>query len=180
MWRKAEWVFRIMYNLIRMPILSFFNMGKIKFSKVELIAPTAMIRVGVNGIIELGKKCMFDNGTLIRSSGGKVCIGNKVYINRNCNIVSKELIVIGDFVTIGPNVCIYDHDHTFGEKNISDYKTKPVIIGKNVWIGANSIILRGTIIGDNCVIGAGTVVKGIIPKNMIVIQEKKINIKSIN
>lgn len=77
---------------------------------------------------------------------------------------------------ISPNVLIYDHDHNFkvkdGLKNLV-YTSSPVIIGNNVWIGANSVILRGTEVGDNSVIAAGSVVKGKIPKGTLVIQQRK-------
>ena len=53
------------------------------------------------------------------------------------------------------------------------YKTAPVIIGENVWIGANSIVLRGTRIGDRSVIAAGCVVHGEIPPDTILIQRRE-------
>jgi acetyltransferase-like isoleucine patch superfamily enzyme len=96
-------------------------------------------------------------------------------------IVAQKLIEIGDGTTIGPNVVIYDHDHTFGrsKKTSKDqFRKAEVIIGKNVWIGAGAIILKGTIIGDNCVIGAGTIITGQIQENTLVIQDR--NLKFIN
>ena len=53
------------------------------------------------------------------------------------------------------------------------FKTAPVVIGNNVWIGANAIILRGTTIGDNSVIAAGSVVKGNVPSNTLLVQKKE-------
>ena len=52
------------------------------------------------------------------------------------------------------------------------FKTSPVIIGNNVWIGANTVILRGTEIGDNCVIGAGCVIKGKYGANSVIVQKR--------
>lgn len=84
---------------------------------------------------------------------------------------------------MGPNVLIYDHDHDFrkeeGLKKLK-YKTAPVDIGDNVWIGANTIILRGTKIGNNCVIGAGSVIKGCYPDNSIVVQKRNTIITEIS
>ena len=97
-------------------------------------------------------------------------IGNSCFINRNCMIVAHEKIEIGDGTTIGPNVCIYDHDHD-GE---GGYKTKPVIIGKNVWIGAGCILLKGINIGDNAVKGAGTIVTTSIPSETTAYNEQKL------
>ncbi len=72
---------------------------------------------------------------------------------------------------VGANVLITDTDwHPLDpyKRHKSEFtKTKPVKIGNNVFIGVNSIILKGTEIGDNSVIGAGSVVAGIIPPNVI-------------
>ena len=70
---------------------------------------------------------------------------------------------------------VYDHDHDFraeGGVKSMQYKSSPIKIGNNVWIGANSIILRGTVIGDNAVIGAGSIVKGEVPVGELFIQKK--------
>jgi len=81
-------------------------------------------------------------------------------------IISQRNISIGNHVTIGPNVVIYDHDHDYlsGAGTICS----AVAIGDNVWIGAGAIILRGSSIGRNCVIGAGSLVKSKIPDNILV------------
>lgn len=52
------------------------------------------------------------------------------------------------------------------------FKTSPIVIGNNVWIAANSIILRGSNIGDNAVIAAGSIVKGTVPANTLYLQKK--------
>lgn len=179
MWRKLGLIIRILYNIFRLSILSFFYLGKIKFSPIQGLSPNAIIRVGNKGKISMGR-CVIDGHTLIRSSGGDIKIGTNIYINRNCNIVSRESIIIGNRVSIGPNVCIYDHDHAFGKEKSLVFKTSPIIIGDDVWIGANAVILRGTIIGDNCVIGAGTVVKGKIEENTMITQEIKLKKSAIN
>lgn len=173
--RKLEWGFRIIYNLVRMPLIWIITLGRIKFTLIEMLSPNVRIKVLYSGFVEIGNKCIIDEGTIIRSSGGRISIGDNVYINRNCNIVSQKNITLGDGVTIGPNVCIYDHDHAIGGERSKKFKTEQVIIGKNVWIGANAVILKGTTIGDNCVIAAGTVIKESIPKNTLIIQEKKLN-----
>ena len=54
-----------------------------------------------------------------------------------------------------------------------EYKTAPIIIGNNVWVGANTVILRGAEIGDNSVIGAGCIVKGKIPENSVFVQKRQ-------
>ncbi len=64
--------------------------------------------------------------------------------NNNCILTAREKIIIGDRTIFGPGVAIFDNDHAYKEKNFEkEFITSPIIIGKNVWIGANSVILRG-------------------------------------
>lgn len=66
---------------------------------------------------------------------------------------------------------IYDHNHRFNqhiEIKQQGFSNGSVIIGQHCWMGSNVMILKNTVIGDNCVIGAGTVVSGTIPSNSIV------------
>ena len=84
-------------------------------------------------------------------------------------------VTIGKGTMFGPNVLVYDHDHNYKSANgISDNKFKVgnVKIGNNVWIGANTIILKDTEIGDNCVVGAGSVIKGKYPDNSLIVQKR--------
>lgn len=113
--------------------------------------------------------------------GGVLQIGNNVGINSNCIISSHDNIEIGDNVEIGPNVCIYDHDHDTkceGGIKAGKFITAPVSVGNNTWIGANVVILRGTKIGKNCIIAAGSIVKGEIPDNSTYIQKREKIIKN--
>ena len=74
---------------------------------------------------------------------------------------------------------IYDHDHDISSaESIHDsgYKTSPVVIGDDVWIGANTVILRGTVIGRDCVVGAGSVLKGVYPAGSVIVQKRTENI----
>jgi len=111
---------------------------------------------------------------------GKLEIGDNTGINSNCVIACHEYVKIGANVGMGPNVCIYDHDHDFraeGGKKSKKYKTGAVIIEDNVWIGANTVILRGTHIGANSVIAAGSIIRGNVPNNTVVYQKREIKYK---
>lgn len=131
--------------------------------------------------MSIGDMVRIDSGAIISSvSIGELDIGNNVAVGRNNMIVCHEKITIGDGTILAPNVAIYDHDHTFdSEKGVSHrgYVTAPVKIGNNCWIGANSVILRGTTIGDNCVVGAGSVIKGSYEKGTVVVQKRENVIK---
>lgn len=112
--------------------------------------------------------------------GGVLTIGNNVSFNRNCILICRKEIAIGDNVIFGPGVTIYDHDHIFTDEGIQPgYKLGSVIIEKGCWVAANVTILRNTHIGEGCVIGAGAVVKGDIPPHSLVTSDRKMNIVPI-
>lgn len=121
---------------------------------------------------------MLEGGSHVRIRKGAILsIGKNVSVNHGCMLVCHEKIIIGNDVQFSPNVMVYDHDHDYkadgGVKSMK-FKTSPIHIGNNVWIGANSIILRGTFIGDNVVIAAGSLVKGTIPAGSLVYNKKEI------
>ena len=108
-----------------------------------------------------------------RVKNSKIIIGNNVGIS-GVTIYARKSIIIGDNTKIGGNTKIFDNDfHPVDpqERLMSsnkNMKIKPIFIGKNVFIGCNCLILKGTQIGDNTTIGAGSVVSGTFPANCIV------------
>ncbi len=130
-----------------------------------------------------GGRVTVKNGVTIRENaeifacGGDILLAGNNYINRNTMIVSKAQITIGEGTTIGPNTVIYDHDHDI--KRGKGFVSAPIKIGKNVWIGAGAVILRGSVIEDNCVVPAGTVVRGIVPSGTMAYNRREFCFKSI-
>lgn len=106
---------------------------------------------------------------------GKISIGDHCFFNSNSSITSLESVAIGNNCKFGNNLVIVDHDHNFKRMNNDDpeFISAPVSIGNNVWVGANVVILRGTNIGDNCVIAAGSIVKGDIATGSRYIQKRE-------
>ena len=96
-------------------------------------------------------------------------LGKRVFINSGCHFQDNGGIEIGDNTMIGPKVTIVTLNHSLRPKDRLTAIPSPVKIGKNVWIGASCIILPGVTIGDNCVIGAGSVVVKSIPQNAIAV-----------
>ena len=96
-------------------------------------------------------------------------IGDNFYVNHNCVFLDFGGLTIGDNVRIGPNTGIYTPQHAFDPKlRAEGYEiSKPVVIGDNVWIGGSVSILGGVTIGENSIIGAGSVVTRDIPANVI-------------
>lgn len=127
--------------------------------------------------VEIGKNTFIDEkATLLISavnvnSAGKIVVGDNVYINRYFFADCMEQIIIGDGCMIGPYVYITDGDHNFkcnNELRNAGMVTAKVVIGKNVWIGAHAVILKGVSIGDNAVIAAGAVVTKDVLTNTVV------------
>ncbi len=116
---------------------------------------------------------LYQRTIIIAKNDGKIMIGNRVGIS-GATIYAWNTIEIGDDTRIGANVKIVDTDfHPVDacerlHGNNSASGCKPIRIGKNVFIGMNSIILKGTKIGDNSVVGAGAVVSGCFPSNCII------------
>ena len=133
------------------------------------LSPDTEIRTDCGGSIVLDSVGTASNVHL-SAWKRRIQIGKGCKLNRNDIIVSHCEIKIGDGTIIGPNVCIYDHDHAFDRKGViaGEYKCSEVMIGSNVWIGAGVIVLRGSVIGDGCIIGAGCVVSGEIPARSLV------------
>lgn len=107
-----------------------------------------------------------------RTPQAEIIIGDDVGIS-GATVYARERIEIGSHTRIGANVKIIDNDfHPTDpalrlEASHLNMGIKPVSIGENVFIGCNSIILKGATIGDNTTIGAGSVVSGTIPENCI-------------
>ena len=139
---------------------------------------TISIKQNIQGMpkFSVKGKLFIDYATNIREGfsvicDGKMSIGHNCFFNRNVSITCLEQIKIGNYVTVANNVVIVDHDHDF-RKGRNNYKTAPVVIEDNVWIGANCVILKGVHIGENAVIAAGSVVFKDVPENTVYVQKR--------
>lgn len=99
--------------------------------------------------------------------GARLEIGERVFVNQGASIVASKHIEIGDDTRIGDFVAVYDTNyHPVDSKHIT--KCLPVIIGANVWLGRNVIILPGSKVGDHTVVTAGSVVSGEVPSRVLI------------
>lgn len=105
------------------------------------------------------------------SYGSHVHLGEYFYANFNMVIVDDMDVYIGDRVMVGPNVTICTTGHPVYPqyREMVAHYSLPIHIGNNVWIGANSVILPGVTVGDNTVIGAGSIVTRDIPANVVAV-----------
>ena len=127
-----------------------------------------------------------DDTTLIEQPficdyGYNICFGKNFYANHNLVILDTTTVKFGDNVFIGPNCGFYTAGHPVDvkQRNSGLEYAKPITVGNNVWFGGNVIVLPGVTIGDNTIIGAGSVVTKDIPANVIAVGNPCKVIKSI-
>lgn len=103
--------------------------------------------------------------------GYNIEIGENFYANHNLTILDCNKVKFGDNVLIGPNCSFYTAEHPIDVeiRNSGLEYAKPIEVGNNVWFGGNVVVLSGVKIGDNVVIGAGSVVTKDIPSNVVAV-----------
>lgn len=133
--------------------------------------------------VSIGSDTMVGCHFIFETESGEIIVGNRTFINSGTNLISKNKIIIGNDVTIAWGCTLYDHnshslDYRKRQKDIErqnvDYrngrniiyskdwsvvKSKPIIVGDNVWIGFDSVILAGVTIGEGAIVGARSVVR---------------------
>ena len=120
---------------------------------------------------EIGPGCYIEPPLHANWAGKFVHLGRSVYVNFNLTLVDDTAIYIGDYTMIGPNVTIATGTHPILpalRENFYQFNM-PVRIGRNCWLGAGAIILPGVTIGDNVVVGAGSVVTHDLPDNVVAV-----------
>jgi acetyltransferase-like isoleucine patch superfamily enzyme len=125
--------------------------------------------------LRIGSRCVLQEDIFFNIDnywrpGPSIIIGNGVFIGRSAEFNIRTKLVIGDDSLIAAGVKMIDHDH--GTKRQLLMKSQPgaeaaISVGRDVWVGANAILLKGVAIGDGVVIGAGAVVTKSIPPNEI-------------
>lgn len=178
--RQMNNVISVIYSFLRILLLKMIHRRNADIELIERISPNVVLEVNRGAMINLCKRVRIHSGTKVKvRNGGILTIGSDVRINYNCMIFCRKKISIGKGCEFGPGVLIYDHDHDFRHPDglaAREYKVDDVSIGKNCWIGANTIILKGTILGDNCVVGAGTVLMGKYPAGSVIVQKRETSI----
>jgi acetyltransferase-like isoleucine patch superfamily enzyme len=102
-------------------------------------------------------------------SGVNIRVGRNVFVNQNCTFYDLGGIDIGDEVMIGPNVSLITSGHPIEPSRRRDgVVTRPIVIGRNVWIAAGATIIGGVTVGENSVVAAGSVVTRDVPPDTLV------------
>ena len=120
---------------------------------------------------EIGEDCYIEPPLHANWGGKHVHFGKGVYANFNLTLVDDTHIYVGDYTMLGPNVVLATAGHPILPelRPLAYQYNMPVHIGKNCWLGAGVIVLPGVTIGDNTVIGAGSIVTKDIPANVVAV-----------
>lgn len=159
------------FALFRFCIVYIFK-SDVHLPKLSFIGWRSVIRTVGKGSIRAAGKIRLDACSEMVALG-RLQVGNNLVINSWSRVIAHESISIGNNVVIARFVSILDHDHDIikdpeiGSIKFEGYKTAPVKIGSNVWIGDKATVIKGVTIGDNVVIGANSVVTKDIPSNCI-------------
>ena len=154
------------------------NMRKLNSYGERTVVRGCIDKRSLNSIIRIGHDCLIEGLIVTGKEGSEILIGNNVFIGGNSLIDCVDSIAIEDDVLISFGCLLADSDnHSLrysirkndlrnwkaGQPNWSTANTKPIKISKGVWVGANSIILKGVTIGTGSIVGAGSVVTKSIP-----------------
>lgn len=126
-------------------------------------------RIAKTGNVKIGEMVRVARGAKFYVNG-KLEIGKNTYINPNCLVVVQECVRIGSHCAISWNVQILDddmHDIVDAEGRRLNSK-KSIVIGDNVWIGANAVVLKGVTIGEGAIVGANSLVVKDVPPHAVV------------
>lgn len=117
-------------------------------------------KVGKNVWIEPDFKCEF---------GKNITLGDNVYINFGCVVLDCAEVTIGAHALLGPNIGLYPVNHAADaeERMHGCCSGKPIRIGRNVWLGGDVKVLAGVTIGDNAIIGTGSIVTKDVPPDVV-------------
>ncbi len=141
-----------------------FNMTR----PTELAKREAMLQ---EMLAEIGPDCYIEPPFHSNFGGRHVHFGRNVYANFNLTCVDDTHIYVGDYTMIGPNVTLATAGHPIlPELREKAYQyNMPVHIGRNCWLGAGVVVLPGVTIGDNVVVGAGSIVTKDLPSNVVAV-----------
>lgn len=153
------------------------NHHRVKIAKNVSLKRGVVINGFVKKQITIGEGTSLHEATVLEGYGGiralgESCdIGKNVGFSRACFIQIRGPVVIGDGSLFGPNVMVFSESHNFYDSTRhyteQGESRSGVTIGKNCWLGAGTIVLDGSAIGDNVIVGAGSVVKGVLESNSI-------------
>jgi acetyltransferase-like isoleucine patch superfamily enzyme len=146
--------------------------GRLETDGLCFVGPGVKLEIKRGATLRLGRWSWIGHGTKIRVHEGVVEIGAKTVFGQECTISAFQHISIGRECIVADRVMLIDFDHGVVETErpvrLQGIYKRDVNVGHNNWIGYGACILRGVTVGDNCVIGTGTVVTKDVPSNAVV------------
>lgn len=141
-------------------VFDFNGLRPTEIEKRNEIIKKLLGKTGKNFFIEPPFRCDY---------GYNISIGNNFYSNYNCVILDCAKVTIGDNVFFAPNVGLFTAGHPIDAelRNTGAEYAFPITIGNNVWFGGSVVVNPGVTIGDNVVVGSGSVVTKDIPSNVV-------------
>ena len=142
--------------------------------------PWNTVQINPEARVTVGDGVMISNfASVFVQAGAELTLGDKVFFNEHCCIRCQHKITVGKATIFGDGVKLYDHNHEYNNYYVApvSFRKKAITIGDNCWIGANSVILSGVTVGNNVIIGAGCVIRKDIPENSIVFPGECVTIK---
>ena len=145
--------------------------GRLQTDGLCFVGPGVRFEIGREAVVRLGRWSWIGHGTKIRAHEGEVEIGAKTVLGQECTISAYQHVSVGRECVIADRAMLIDFDHGVVEvertiRAQGIYK-RDVRVGHNCWLGYGACVLRGATVGDNCVIGANTVVTADIPANAV-------------
>lgn len=159
------------FILCRYYYFSFWGNPDINAGRGCKFGRRVVLRATDGGRIVLGRGVHISDNVRIVVQGGIVIIEDDVFIGAGSVVVCRESIFIGRDSLISEYVVIRDQDHNTRARPIksSGFLTSPIHIGSDVWIGCKATILRGSVVGARCVVGAHALVNSRIEEDTLVV-----------
>ena len=146
--------------------------GRLQTDGLCFVGPGVTFEIGRDAVVRLGRWSWIGHGSKIRAHEGEVEIGAKTVLGQECTISSFQHVSIGRECIVADRVMLIDFDHGVVEVErpirLQGIYKRDVRVGHNAWIGYGACILRGVVVGDNCVIGTLSVVTADVPDNAVV------------
>lgn len=176
--RKILHFFRVLRYKMYFYKSKVIGRGSIIISSKAIVPKSTVIRVSAGGQIIIGKNVeLRENVILNATNGGVIELKDNVFLNDYVCLNARQNIVINSGVQIGQGAKLYDHDHDYLNENFKyEFRSNSIYIGEHTWIGADVVILRGSIIGKRCVIGASSLFKGKLSDNTM-FYNKRMNVE---
>ncbi|GAB4234902.1 MAG: hypothetical protein Tsb0034_08810 [Ekhidna sp.] len=152
---------------------------KLKIDFKSKVGPNVLIKCGLKSSIKITNSAIERGSVIVADHGGIIKIDSS-FIGGHSWIIARRKITISEGSQIAEHTSIRDNDHVYGVSSITEsgFNLSEVFIGKNVWLGSKTTVIKGSVINDNVVVGANSVVRGVLDANSVYAGIPTIKIKS--